>query len=145
MQSENFVKIKDLAPLNRELFLKAKVLELGEKREVTNRNTGEEHEVMEILLGDETGVVYFSAWNEDIDRLEVGKTYEFRDVKTILFRGHVRLSLGRNGSFEEIDEDIEEINTDFNVSEEEHEFPRRNRYNRGGYNDRRRNNYRSYY
>jgi len=95
---------------------------------------------MEVLLGDETGLVYFSAWNEDIDRLEVGKTYEFRDVKTILFRGHVRLSLGRNGSFEETEETIEEVNMDNNISDEEHEFPRRNRYNRGGYgyNDRRR-------
>ena len=143
LQSNEVVKVEDLSPRSYDLSLKAKVLELGERREVSNRNTGEQHEVMEVLIGDETGCVYFSAWNEDIEKIEVGKTYQFENAKTILFRGHIRLSLGRNGNFEEIDEDIPEVDTENNVSDQEHERPR-SRYgdNRrgGGYSAGRYNN-----
>ncbi|MHA1685660.1 MAG: hypothetical protein ACTSYD_04535 [Candidatus Heimdallarchaeaceae archaeon] len=125
MYSENLTTIAELGPNTRELNFKAKVIELGEIKAITKRDTGEEHQVQEILLGDETGTVLLSAWNENVNAFEVGKTYLFRNAKTILFQRHIRVSLGRLGTVEEIDSTIEEINEDNNVSEAEHEMERR--------------------
>ena len=133
-----FMKIDQLSPNIRDIYLVAKVVELGETRSVTSRNTGEEHQVMDILIGDETGLVYFSAWNEQIEELKQDETYSFLKAKTILFQKNIRLSLGRQGTVEDSEEKIDSINNENNISSEEHDIPRKWDRNRGGsYGNRR--------
>jgi ssDNA-binding replication factor A large subunit len=118
------VKVEELKPNTKNIILTAKVVELSEIRTVFNRKHNSEHSVMDILIGDDSGVVLFSAWNEDIEKYEVGKTYIFENAKTILFRRNIRLSLGKYGSSNSHD-DIDEVNTENNLSEQEHETYRR--------------------
>ena len=125
MSEINYTKVGELAPNIREVNLVAKVIELGEIREVTNRQTGEEHKVMDVLIGDETGTVYFSAWNEHIDSVKENETYEFLNAKTILFRRNIRLSLGRGGQIEDVEQKIDKVETENNVSSKEYEQARR--------------------
>lgn len=120
-----FMKVSEIAPNIRDINLVAKVLDLGEERTVTSRNSGEEHRVMDVLISDETGSLYFSAWNEQIDRIKKDETYQFLKAKTILFKRNIRLSLGRQGLIEDSEEKIEETNEENNISLEEHDIPRR--------------------
>jgi len=120
-----FIKISELSPNIRDINLVARVIELGEVREVTSRNSGEEHQVMDVLIGDDSGVVYFSAWNEQIETIKNEETYQFRSAKTILFQKNIRLSLGRQGTIEDSEEKIETVEETNNVSAEEHDIPRR--------------------
>jgi ssDNA-binding replication factor A large subunit len=119
------VKVEELKPNTKNIILTAKVVELSDIRTVFNRKHNTEHSVMDILIGDDSGVVLFSAWNEDIEKYEVGKTYLFENAKTILFRRNIRLSLGKYGSSDEHEEGIEEVNSENNLSEQEHETHRR--------------------
>ena len=130
MSEINYTKVGELSPNIREVNLVAKVVELGEIREVTNRQTGEEHKVKDVLIGDETGTVYFSAWNEHIDSVQENETYQFLNAKTILFRRNIRLSLGRSGQIEGVEDKIDKVETENNVSSKEYENPRR--YQRRG-------------
>ena len=118
-----FIKIGELSPNIRDVNLVAKVLELGEIRTVTSRNSGEEHQVMDVLIGDDSGVVYFSAWNEQIERIKNEETYQFRQAKTILFKRNIRLSLGRQGFIEDSEDKVDTVNEENNVSSEEHDIP----------------------
>ena len=136
-----YTKVNQLSPNSREINLLAKILQLGEVREVTNRNTGEQHRVMDVLIGDETGTVYFSAWNEQIDEIVENETYQFLNSKTILFKRNIRLSLGKAGYVESSDTKIENIDMENNISDAEHEDTRR--YRRRSY--QRRTNYNSDY
>ncbi len=138
MSEINYIKVNELSPNTRELNLLAKIIQLGEVREVTNRNTGEEHKVMDVLIGDETGTVYFSAWNEQIEEISENEIYQFLNSKTILFQRHIRLSLGREGYIESSDKKIKKIDMENNLSDQEHEDTRRYRrrpnQNRSNYN-----------
>ncbi|NPD89828.1 MAG: single-stranded DNA-binding protein [Asgard group archaeon] len=136
MSEIDYTKVGELAPNVKEVNLVAKVVELGEIREVTNRQTGEEHKVMDVLIGDETGTVYFSAWNEHIDSVQENETYQFKNAKTILFRRNIRLSLGRSGQIEGVKEKIDKVETENNVSSKEYEDTRRYK-RRGSYQQRR--------
>jgi len=118
------VKVEELKPNVKNIILTAKVVQLSEIRTVFNRKHNTEHSVMDILIGDDSGVVLFSAWNEDIEKYAVGNTYIFENAKTILFRRNIRLSLGKHGTSNDHD-DIDEVNTENNVSEQEHETYRR--------------------
>ncbi|RLD42358.1 MAG: hypothetical protein DRI86_11810 [Bacteroidetes bacterium] len=127
VHSEKLTTISELSPNRRELSFRAKVIELGDVKTITKRDTGEEHQVQEVLIGDETGTVLLSAWNENVNAFEIGKTYVFRNVKTILFQRQIRVSLGRLGTAEESENTITKINDSNNISEQEHEMERRYR------------------
>jgi len=97
-----------------------KVLEKNEPR-VTR--TGKK--VTEALVGDDSGTVLMTLWEETIDELEVGKTYTLTNGYANLFRGNLRLTTGRMGSVEESEEDVGEVNTENNMSEKRYEDDRR--------------------
>ena len=122
MTEEKFVRVNELVPNIRNINLLAKIIELGDTRFVTNRKTGEEHQVRDVLIGDESGIVFLSAWNEIIDQLKEGSIYEFSNVKTILFRRKIRVSFGKKGSIEESDKLIDNVNMENNISEKEYGF-----------------------
>ncbi len=122
MTEEKFVRVTELVPNIRNINLIAKIIELGDTRFVANRKTGEEHQVRDVLIGDESGVVFLSAWNDIIDQLKEGSTYELSNVKTILFRRKIRVSFGKKGSIKESDKQIDAVNMENNVSDKEHGF-----------------------
>ncbi|MGQ4892119.1 MAG: single-stranded DNA-binding protein [Candidatus Njordarchaeia archaeon] len=137
MKEESQVKIEELKPNRRRLNLKVKVLEIGEKKDIVSRNTGEMHRIVETLVGDETGTVKLTLWDDKVNSLEVGKTYELKNANTTIYQGGIRLNVGKYSEILEAEEDIpeEEINKENNVSDKE--IPYTQRKWRGNYNRRR--------
>lgn len=138
-----FVKVESLTPNSRRVNIVVKVDSKGEVREVTSTRNMMTNRVSDILVGDETGSIVMSAWNEVIDDLEEGDTIQIQNGYVKLFRGNMRLNVGRYGSYTKLEEsEIEEVNTDNNVSDAHYEQERRYRpYQRqrsGGYRDYRR-------
>ena len=83
-----------------------------------------------IEKGEVTGLVTVPLWDVSIDETEVEKTYRLENGYTTLFQGHLRLNIGRYGTLKEAEEGIEEVNSDVDMSAEEHE--QRPRYGGGG-------------
>lgn len=81
--------------------------------------------VTEALVGDDSGTVLMTLWEETIDELDVGKTYTLTNGYANLFRGSLRLTIGRMGSVEESEEDVGEVNTENKMSEKMYEDNRR--------------------
>ncbi len=125
----NFVKISDLDQDSKRIDIKGKIVEKGEVKEITSKKTGETHQLCDVLIGDETGTIILTLWNDAIDLVEEGKTYWIKNSYCIVFNNSLRLSLGRYGSIEEIDESIEEINEENNISSRYIESRPRRTYN----------------
>lgn len=134
------VTVAELTPRSKHVNLTVKVVELGEEREVTSRNDGNTHRVTEATVGDSTGVVVLTLWDDAIDMVEKDHTYRINNGYVNLFKGNIRLNVGKYGELTASDEEIEEVNLENNVSEEEYEQPRRFSRRRfsssygGGYN-----------
>ncbi|MFX1512744.1 MAG: single-stranded DNA-binding protein [Promethearchaeota archaeon] len=141
------LKIRQLEPLNRNINVTFKVIEKGERRDVTSRNTGEEHTVCDTLVADESGAIILSLWDDDIELCQENNIYELANGYVNVYRGSLRLSRGKNGTISESSDTIDEVNLDNNRSDEVHEMPRRHRSyrqdrGRGGYDrDRGRGGY----
>ena len=130
-------KISELKPYDKNINVFFEVVSIGESRSVTNQRSGDTHEVADIIVGDETGTMILSAWNETIDELEVGKTYKLNNGYVNLFRGHMRLAIGRYGELETSDDPLPgEINLEVNRSDEEFEQPNREFGSRRSYDNR---------
>ncbi|MHA2424805.1 MAG: hypothetical protein ACXAEF_08460 [Candidatus Thorarchaeota archaeon] len=123
--------VAELKPRMKNLVISFQVVELGEEREVTSRNDGATHRVLDAIVGDTTGTVAVPLWDDNIDNIEVGKTYLLKNGYTGLFRGNLRLNVGKYGELSDAEEPIEEVNMENDMSAEEHEDTRR-RYGGGG-------------
>jgi replication factor A1 len=142
-ESEEMVKIETLTPNSRGVNTIVKVVSKGEVRSVTGRDYSVRR-VADALVGDETGCVYMTLWDDKIDAINEGTTLSITNGYVNLFRGNMRLNIGKYGSYEVVDESpIEDVNTENNLSDKKYEQPRRfNRYGsrggggRGGYGGR---------
>lgn len=114
---EDFMKVEDLRTYSRRANVKVKVVRKDESKTVVSKRNGNTYRVAEALVGDETGCVLLNLWNEDIDRFEVGDVIEIRNGYVKLFRGSMRLNIGRYGEARKIEEDMPEVKTENNLSE----------------------------
>lgn len=103
----------------RNVNLTLRILNVGDERRVFSRKDGNEHRVAEALVGDETGVVYMTLWDNEIDEVRAleGSTVKLRNGYVTMFRNSIRLGKGRFGKLEEADREIEKVNESNNVSE----------------------------
>ena len=135
-ESKEFVKIERLTPSSRRVNIIVKVVSKGESRTVMGR--GGQHKVADALVGDETGCVYLTLWDDNIDQIKEEETISITNGYVNLFRGNMRLNIGRYGSFEVLDESpIEEVNTENNLSQKRYEQKRRYRPYQSRYGGRR--------
>jgi replication factor A1 len=121
------VKIADLGPRSKSVNIVFKVIETGDVREVRSRDGGN-HTVADVTVGDETGTAVMALWDENISKVEDGSNYMIKNGYTTLFRGSIRLNVGRYGEISPTEEEIGEIKEDNNISERVYPDERRRPY-----------------
>lgn len=114
------MKVSELNPMSRRIELVVKVVEKGEVREVTSRKNNASYKVCEAVVGDDSGVISMTLWNEDIDKVQVGKTYKISNGYITVFRSRMQLNAGKYGSMEETDQNVN-VNTSNKMSDKEFE------------------------
>jgi replication factor A1 len=112
--------ISELKPGMKSVNITFKVMNTSEERSVESRRDGETYRVVDAHVGDSTGSILMPIWNETIDEIKVGATYTLTNGYTGLFRNNLRLQLGKFGSIAEAEEPIDEVNSEVDMSAEEH-------------------------
>ena len=144
-------KVSELTPASRAVNVTAKVVSKSEIRNIAAGRDGSPHRVCDALVGDETGAVYLTLWDDNIDKINDGDTITVGNGYVTLFRGNMRLNIGRYGKLEPAKEPLAgEVNTENNLSTKVYEQERRpfrgrgrgfggggRGERRGGYRDRR--------
>lgn len=123
------VTVSELTPQSKRVNLTMRVLDKSEPRDIPNR-FGPANRVAEATVGDSSGTVIMSLWNDQIDTVEEGDTIQVLNGYVSLLRGNIRLNVGKYGRIVMADDEVTDVNEDVNVSAEEHEQPERPR--RGG-------------
>ena len=122
------IKVGDLNSYSRKVYTVVKVMSKTEVREVTSRKDMSTHRVAEALVADDTGSVYLTLWDDVLDEIEEDQILNIKDAYVNLFRGSMRLNLGRYGTYEVLEEaPFEDVNLDNNLSSKVFE------QQRGGY------------
>jgi len=113
-----FVKVDSLRRILRNVNVTVKVVAVGEPRSITSRSDDSVHRVAEALVGDETGCLLLTLWGDQVSAFNNGDVIEVRNGYTSLFRGFLRLNIGRHGAAEKVEREIGEVNTENNLSKE---------------------------
>ncbi|MGQ9529839.1 MAG: hypothetical protein ACUVQX_00225 [Candidatus Bathycorpusculaceae bacterium] len=120
------VKVGELTPNSRAVNVTAKVVSKSEIRNIATGRDGAPHRVCDALVGDETGCVYLTLWDDNIEKVNEGDTIKIGNGYITLFRGNMRLNVGRYGSLEVAKEALAgEVNTENNLSSKVYEQERR--------------------
>lgn len=136
-ESKELIKIEKLTPNSREVNTIVKVISKSEVRNVTSRYRLELHRVCDALVGDETGSIYLTLWDDNIDKINEEATLEITNGYVNLFRGNMRLNVGKYGSYDILEESsITDVNTENNLSDKRYEQERRFGPRRPGYGGR---------
>jgi len=143
------VKVSELTPASRAVNVAVKVVSKTEVRNIAAGRDGAPHRVCDALVGDETGCIYLTLWDDNIEKVDEGATIRVGNGYVTLFRGNMRLNVGRYGTLEVAKEALAgEVNTENNLSTKVYEQPRRpfrergrrefgGRERRGGFRQRR--------
>ena len=115
--SEWRIKVASLKPGLRNLNMTVKIVNIGASRTISPRRGGRSHLVAEALVGDETGSVILTLWDDQIKKFKAGDTVEIEDGYTTIFKGSLRLNTGKTGKMEKTENEISEVNTRNNLSE----------------------------
>lgn len=91
------MKIKELKNGMRRINLVAKVLEISEPREVVSKFDGRVYRVADAIIGDDTGTIKLSLWNEQIELVKVNDTIKIENGYVRTFRGEIQLNVGKFG------------------------------------------------
>ncbi len=119
-------KVGDLTPQSKAVNVTAKVVSKTEIREIPMGRDGSPHKVSDALIGDETGVVYLTLWDDNIEKVNEGDTVRVENGYVTLFKGNIRLNIGKYGKLEPATTPLEvEVNTENNVSSKTYEQERR--------------------
>lgn len=134
-------KVKDLTSRSDKVNMLVKVTGVGEPKEIPNRFGGETRKVAEARVGDETGTIILSLWQDQIGSVNDGDVLSIENGYVSLVRGHMHLNVGKYGKMTKSDKEIPSVNTEVDVSAAEQERggfrPRPGGYQSGGYGSRR--------
>ncbi len=95
--------IRDLRIGMTQISLKAKVLEIPKPRLVSTRH-GQNANVTNALIADETGTIRLCLWNDQIDSIAVGDTIQIENARASAFGGQKQLRIGRKGTLSSIED-----------------------------------------
>ena len=134
MVDKPLTKARDLTPNSKQVNVLAKVLSIGEPKEVMGK-FGDPRKVCEAVVGDDTATITLSLWNEQIGSIQKDEVILVDNGYVSLVRGHMRLNVGRYGNLSKSTEAMAEINQSLDMSQQEFESERRS-FGGGGYRDR---------
>jgi len=134
MVDKPLTKVRDLTPNSKQVNVLAKVLSVGEPKEVMGK-FGDPRKVCEAVVGDDTATITLSLWNEQIGTIAKDEVVLVDNGYVSLVRGHMRLNVGRYGNLSKSTEALGEINQSLDMSQQEFESERRS-FGGGGYRDR---------
>jgi len=133
MVDKPLTKVRDLTPNSKQVNVLAKVLSVGEPKEVMGK-FGDPRKVCEAVVGDDSAVITLSLWNEQIGTIAKDEVILVDNGYVSLVRGHMRLNVGRYGNLSKSTEAMADINQTLDMSQQEFESERRSFG--GGYRDR---------
>jgi ssDNA-binding replication factor A large subunit len=112
--------ISELEPGMDSVNITFKVMDTSEERTVESRRNDETYRVIDAQVGDTTGTIQMPIWNDAIETITVGETYTLLNGYTGLFRGNLQLKLGNRSTIAVAEESIDEVNSEVDMSAEDH-------------------------
>jgi replication factor A1 len=92
------LKIKDLKDGMKRIDIEAKIVQIEPAREVLSRYKDVVHRVANATIGDDTGTIKLTLWNNQIEQVKENDNVKIVNGYVTSFRGEIQLNVGRYGT-----------------------------------------------
>jgi len=113
---KDWTLISKLTVESRAVNVRFSVIKKGSQRQVTARATGKPYLITESVVGDESAVITLTLWNEEIEEIENGQTYELLNGYVSIYDECMSLSKGRWGNIRIASNAITKVDGTVNMS-----------------------------
>ena len=96
--------VQDLDDRRGGVSIRVRVLSESEPRTVKTKD-GQEHSVVDVMVGDRTGTVPLSLWDERIHDVDIGDIIDVDNAYVNTFKGRLRLNIGKYGTIEKVQDE----------------------------------------
>ena len=96
--------VQDLDDSRGGVSIRVRILSESEPRTVRTKD-GQEHSVVDVMVGDRTGTVPLSLWDERIHDVEIGNIIDVDNAYVNTFKGRIRLNIGKYGTIEKVQDE----------------------------------------
>lgn len=110
------MKVSDLAPGLRKVDIIVKVVTKSPIRQVFVRKNNTNHDVADLLVGDETGTVSMTLWDEMSHQIQENDVIQIANGYVSEYAGKVQLNIGQYGQWRRLDTEEYEIEVDLESS-----------------------------
>lgn len=107
--------IRGLHETARGVDIRVRVINVGTVRPVTTKN-GVQHSVVDVLVGDRTGTISLSLWDEQTTLISEGDLIDIANGYVNKFKGWLKLNIGKYGGIEKVEDDNFPRREDFRMS-----------------------------
>ena len=108
--------ISELSPSSQNVNVYFRIMDISESQDVRVKATGRLHKVTDAIVGDSSGIILLTIWDEWIDEIRIGDSYLLEGGYVSVFEGSLRLNIGRKGELIKIEKSIEPVNKSLNMS-----------------------------
>jgi len=115
-KQKRITKLANVCRYNTGLFVFFKVLEKPLVRIVENKKWGIKHQLVEVLVADETATIILILWNEDAEMIEEGNSYFMEEAYISVHDKCMKLCKSRRGVLKLSSSEIQSINKERNMS-----------------------------
>ncbi len=112
----NLSKIADFTEDTGKVNVLFQVIGMEEPRIVTSKKTGRKHQISDIIVADDTARIILTLWNDEVDFVDVGKSYLLRNGRVQIYDYSMRLARGMSGEFIPVDHPIESLGMHLDMS-----------------------------
>jgi len=96
--------VQDLDDRRGGVSIRVRILSESEPRTVRTKD-GQEHSVVDVMVGDRTGTVPLSLWDERIHDVDIGDIIDVDNAYVNTFKGRIRLNIGKYGTIEKVQDE----------------------------------------
>lgn len=114
------MKVNELQPGLKKVDIIVKVVEIGSIRSVFVKIDNKQHQVADATVGDETGTISMSLWDEMIHQIKEKDIIRIANGYVSEFGGKIQLNIGKFGHWERNESDV----FDIDVALEKVEMPK---------------------
>jgi len=84
--------------------VRVRVVSKGSVRTVKTKSDGQEHQVVDLRVGDWTGMTTLTLWDEQVDRVNEDDLVDIENGYVTRFKGRLGLNVGKFGRVENVED-----------------------------------------
>ena len=96
--------VRGLDENSKGITIRVRVVYKENIRTVKTKNDGKEHQIVDLKVGDRTGMIILTLWDDKVEQVNEGDLIDIENGYVNRFKGRLTLNIGKFGKIEKVED-----------------------------------------